>query len=147
MKSNKGITLTSLVIYIIVATIVISIMAMVSSFFFSNMNLVKDQDQYAVEFNKFNMFFITDIKNNTTAQVESNKITLEDGTIYEYKQKEGKIYRNNTEIAKEINTANFASSTYTIPNTSTIKNLITIQMSIGKNRNFNKTIEYVLKYW
>ena len=62
MKSEKGITLTSLVIYIIVATIVISIMALVSSFFFSNMSIVTVQDQYAVEFNKFNMFFINDIK-------------------------------------------------------------------------------------
>lgn len=147
MKSNKGITLTSLVIYIMVATIVISMIAMVSSFFFSNMNLVKDQDQYAVEFNKFNMFFINDIKNNTKAQVQANKIILEDETTYEYKQDEKKIYRNNVEIAKQINSANFTASTYAVPNTSTTKNLITVQMSIGENTNFSKTIEYVLKYW
>ena len=55
MKSESGITLTSLVIYIIVATIVIGTMGMVSSFFFSNVNLIKDQDQYAIEFNKFNI--------------------------------------------------------------------------------------------
>lgn len=147
MKSNKGITLTSLVIYIMVATIVISMIAMVSSFFFSNMNLVKDQDQYAVEFNKFNMFFINDIKNNTKAQVQANKIILEDETTYEYKQDEKKIYRNNVEIAKQINSANFTASTYAVPNTLTTKNLITVQMSIGENTNFSKTIEYVLKYW
>ena len=82
MKSEKGITLTSLVIYIMVATIVIATMAIVSSFFFSNINLVRDQDKYAVEFNKFNMFFVNDVKNNKTAQVQTHKITFEDGTIY-----------------------------------------------------------------
>ena len=57
MKSQKGVTLVALVIYIIVFTIVISILSVISSFFFSNVNFVKEQANYAPEFNKFNMFF------------------------------------------------------------------------------------------
>ncbi len=147
MKSEKGITLTSLVIYIMVATIVIATMAIVSSFFFSNINLVRDQDKYAVEFNKFNMFFVNDVKNNKTAQVQTHKITFEDGTIYEYRAEDKSVYRNGTKVAELVQELTFTADTYQVENTSTVKNLIRVSMNIGKRENFQKEIEYVLKYW
>ena len=100
MKSEKGITLTSLVVYVVVATVVISIMAVISSFFFSNMTLINGQEQYALEFNKFNMFFINDVKNNKNAQIDTGRVVFEDGTIYEYRASEKAIYSNNIKIAK-----------------------------------------------
>lgn len=145
MKSESGITLTSLVIYIIVATIVIGTMGMVSSFFFSNVNLIKDQDQYAIEFNKFNMFFINDVKNNKTAQVQANQIIFEDGTTYQYSAENKSIYRNNVEVAKQVESLDFTTENYQVNNTN--KLLINVQMSIGERENFNKTVQYVLKYW
>lgn len=145
MKSENGITLTSLVIYIVVATIVIGTMAIVSSFFFSNMNLIKDQDQYAVEFNKFNMFFVNDVKNNKTAQVQANQIVFEDGTTYQYSAENKSIYRNNVEVAKQVESLNFTTENYQVENTTKI--LINVEMSIGERENFNKTVQYVLKYW
>lgn len=147
MKSEKGITLTALVLYIMIATIVIGTMAIVSSFFFSNINLVRDQDKYAVEFNKFNMFFINDVKNNKTAQIETHKITFEDGTVYEYKTSEQAVYRNNTKITNLVQELTFTADTYQVEDTRTVKNLIRVFMSIGKRENFQKEIEYVLKYW
>lgn len=145
MKAEKGITLISLVIYIVLATIVIGIMATVSSYFFSNINLIKNQDQYALEFNKFNMFFINDIKSNKTATIEETKIVFEDGTTYTYNQTEKTIYRNTTKIANEIQQIQFSKDIYQVNNTA--KTLVNVHMSIGKNKNFDKTIEYVLKYW
>ena len=138
MKSEKGITLTSLVIYIMVATIVIATMAIVSSFFFSNINLVRDQDKYAVEFNKFNMFFVNDVKNNKTAQVQTHKITFEDGTIYEYRAEDKSVYRNGTKVAELVQELTFTADTYQVENTSTVKNLIRVSMNIGKRENFQK---------
>ena len=145
MKSENGITLTSLVIYIVVATIVIGTMAIVSSFFFSNMNLIKDQDQYAVEFKKYNMFFVNDVKNNKTAQVQANQIVFEDGTTYQYSAENKSIYRNNVEVAKQVESLNFTTENYQVENTTKI--LINVEMSIGERENFNKTVQYVLKYW
>ena len=46
MKSEQGVTLTSLVIYIAVATVLISTMAVMSSHFFANIQLVKNQSDY-----------------------------------------------------------------------------------------------------
>ena len=147
MKSEKGITLTSLVVYVVVATVVISIMAVISSFFFSNMTLINGQEQYALEFNKFNMFFINDVKNNKNAQIDTGRVVFEDGTIYEYRASEKAIYRNNIKIAKEIEEIGFIESTYQVPNTQTTKNLVNVKMTIGKDNKFSKTIEYVFKYW
>ena len=146
MKSEKGITLTSLVVYVVVATVVISIMAVISSFFFSNMTLINGQEQYALEFNKFNMFFINDVKNNKNAQIDTGRVVFEDGTIYEYRASEKAIYRNNIKIAKEIEEIGFIESTYQVPNTQTTKNLVNVKMTIGKDNKFSKTIEYVFKY-
>lgn len=145
MGSDKGITMTSLVIYIMVAAIIIGTMAMVSSFFFSNTQLIKNQERYAVEYNKFNMFFINDVKNNKNVKVESNQVIFEDGTIYIYDEQEQAIYRNGTKIAEEIISVSFSTDIYEVENTT--KNLIRANLSIGKQYNFDKEIEYVLKYW
>ena len=80
MRSEKGVTLTALVIYIAVATVVISTMGLLSSYFYTNMKLIKTDSNYVVEYNKFNMFFVQDVKSNTTADVTTNSIIFEDGT-------------------------------------------------------------------
>ena len=46
MKDEKGVTLLALVVYIIVSTIIISIIAFISSNFFANVDIVKNQDKY-----------------------------------------------------------------------------------------------------
>jgi len=145
MRQNRGITLISLVMYIIIATIVLGTMAIVSSEFFSNMSIIKDNEKYAVEFNKFNMLFVRDVKNNKTAQVEDNKIIFEDGTIYLYDKNKKTIYRNEEKLANSVETATFLSDTYLVNNIT--KNTIKVNLNIGRSQQYQKEIEYVLKYW
>ncbi len=145
MKSQKGVTLTSLVIYIVVITIIIGAMALLTSFFYSNIDGVKGQSEYVVEYNKFNMFFIHDVKSNNTAEVSNSRIEFENGIVYEYKN-DSKIYRNGKEIADKIQNATFTSGTYTVDEIT--KNLIIVKLKIGsKDKFYEKQIEYVLKYW
>lgn len=144
MKSEQGVTLTSLVIYIAVATVLISTMAVMSSHFFANIQLVKNQSDYVVEYNKFNMFFIQDVKANKAASIIGTTIVFEDGTKYEYKDES--IYRNDKKIAKNIRTASFEPATYTVNDVT--KNLIKVNLNIGvEKKSYQKQIEYVLKYW
>ncbi len=144
MKSEQGVTLTSLVIYIAVATVLISTMTVMSSHFFANIQLVKNQSDYVVEYNKFNMFFIQDVKANKAASIIGTTIVFEDGTKYEYKDES--IYRNDKKIAKNIRTASFEPATYTVNNVT--KNLIKVNLNIGvEKKSYQKQIEYVLKYW
>lgn len=144
MKSDKGVTLIALVIYIAVFTIVVSTMGLLSSYFYNNMHLIKDDASYVVEYNKFNMFFIQDVKHNSTATIENNVIKFEDGTIYEYKS--NSIYRNDKEIAANVKSATFDLKTYKVENTT--KNLILVNLNIGEGeKEYQKEIEYVLRYW
>ena len=91
MKKQEGITLISLVAYIAVAMIVIGVMAVVSSYFYKNIDWVKDREKHAQEFNKFNMFFIGDVKANKDATVSGAQIEFADGTIYRYDKDNGII--------------------------------------------------------
>lgn len=144
MKSEKGVTLTALAIYIAVSTVVISAMGLLSSYFYNNMELIKTDSTYVVEYNKFNMFFVQDVKSNTTAEVTTDSITFEDGTKYQYKDEN--IYRNDKEIATNIKSAVFSQETYEVEGT--IKNIITVNLNIGEeDKSYVKQIEYVLKYW
>ena len=144
MKSDKGVTLMALVIYIAVFTVVVSSMALLSSYFYNNMHLIKDDANYVVEYNKFNMFFIQDVKHNSTATIENNIIKFEDGTIYEYKS--NSIYRNDKEIETNVKSATFNLESYEVE--STTKNLIVVNLNIGEGeKEYQKEIEYVLKYW
>lgn len=146
MKSQKGVTLIALVTYIIVLTIVISTLAVVSSFFFKNVNFVKEQANYAPEFNKFNMFFIEDVKNNKSVTVNNNTVQFEDGTKYDFNLEQKAIYRNGERIAKNVQVVVFKTSTETIRNTD--KNIINVNIAIGNTGSlFTKNIDYVLKYW
>lgn len=146
MKSQKGVTLIALVIYVIVLTIVVSILAMISSFFFSNVNFVKKQANYAPEFNKFNMFFIQDVKQNKNLTITGNVVKFEDGTEYTFNLDQKAIYRNGKAIAKNVQAAVFTTTTETIRNTT--KNIINVNIAIGNaGALFTKNIDYVLKYW
>ena len=145
MKSEKGITLSSLVIYMIIATAVISSVALLSSNFYSNMYKITEQSSYAPEFNKFSMFFSEDVKNNKSAEVSSTKVTFEDGTIYEYKAREKAIYRNKTKISEKLDTINFSTSNVKVNNTT--KQIINVKMEIEGVKFAPNGIEYVLKYW
>ena len=145
MKSEKGITLTALIIYIMIATILIASIALLSSYFYSNMNIIKQQNQYAIEFNKFSMFFIEDVKNNKTAEVTTNKVTFADGTVYEYKPAEKAVYRNDTKITEKLDSFSFNSSKYVVSNTT--KQIINVKMTINGEQNSSTGIEYILKYW
>lgn len=134
MKSEKGITLISIIVYIIGIMIVISILAGISNFFFQNENYLLDKSKYISEYNKFNMYFLEDVKNNRTAKIEpiyqkdSNnsetnvvagaRIILADGTVYTYRKITDKaadgteendygIYRNRAKICSGIEECTF----------------------------------------
>lgn len=145
MKSERGITLTSLIIYVVITTIAITAIASFSSFFVSNMNEVKEQEKYAPEFNKFSMFFIGDVKNNKTAEVTTNQVTFEDGTVYQYRQNEKAVYRNSTKITEKVDSFSFSSTEEQVSNTN--KQIINVKMSIGGKVNLKSGIDYTLRYW
>ncbi len=149
LKSEKGITLTSLVVYIIVISIVVGIMATISTFFYSNLDLIRNSAKYASEFDKFNSYIIKDVKSNNKVNVDDNKGTIifEDGTTYMYNINDKGIYRGKIKIASHVELFNCSKKTITINNVD--KDIITVKIIIGNSTKnlINKQIDYTLKYW
>ncbi len=149
IKSEKGVTLLGLTVYILTLSIVVGILASISSFFYGNVNLVIDSSRFAAEFNKFNVNFVNDAKKNNHANVKNgNTVIFEDGTTYVYNEEDKGIYRGQVKIATNVQVFNASKKTITINNVD--KDIITIDISVGNYNNrtlFIKKIDYTLKYW
>ena len=155
MKNEKGVTLAVLIIYVMVFSITIALLASLSNYIYGNLNKISSEEISSEEFNKFNTYFLDDVKNSKTAEVSNSgssgdiTIKLESGAVYTYKKSESAIYKNKEKIARNI--AEFTAS-YDTVNGENGKNKNTIDVTIktGKDASnpiFQKTIKYVLKYW
>ena len=149
MKSEKGITLIILTIYIIIFSIVIILLANLSSYIYSNLKNINDRSVDVSEINKFNMYFIEDVKTNSQAEIrtltDSNtmQIVFQDGDIYSYVINEKSIYKNEQKIARNIEA--FNAEGYIID----AKKYIQVSIEIGTDdeTNYTKATDYILKYW
>ena len=127
MKNNRGITLTSLIIYVIGMVIVVSLIATLTTFFYKNVNvdnISKDTTQYT----KFSNLFLKEInkKDNDvieckTIEEDGQKVSyiiFSDGNQYTYKSENKSVYKNNIKICKDVEECEFSyiyiDSTYQI---------------------------------
>lgn len=152
MKAERGVTLILLSIYVIVFSIIIALLANLSSYIYSNLDNVSDGSIDLSEFNKFNMYFIEDVKTNNQALVqtladENNnefiQIAFADGDVYTYTIGDTCIYKNNQKIARNI--LDFKAEGFKKDEKTYIE--ISIQIGTEDEANYKKTIDYVLKYW
>lgn len=143
MRSEKGITLTSLVTYVLGITIIISIITIMSTYFYKNIKIVNDSGKNSEKYTAFNMFFLQDIKNEkiTIAECTGDKIIFSNGVNYQYYK--NRIYRNGVEILNGIELLNFK----TKKDDSGKKDIITVSIAISGNRKLTKSVDYVLRYW
>ena len=112
MKSEKGITLTSLVVYVIAITIIMSIVATITIFFNKNTKEIKSIANKSNTITRVNEYMLNDIKNSTTANISQNSKTLtlnkKNGEQIKYYIKNSGIYRNKVKLCSDIkNTTNF----------------------------------------
>jgi len=102
MKSEKGLSLTSVIVYIIGMLIVATIIGTFTIYFYNN--LTNSSNKANIEYSKFNMNFLKDTKeeNNKITNINNlaNMIQFSNGTTYLYQDKS--IYRNNVKISDNI---------------------------------------------
>ena len=115
MKSQKGITLISLTIYVIVMAAVIGVVAIISTFFYSNMNDVNNTINPITEYTKFNTFFSDEVNHSNIKVLEcgttsngQNYIVFDNGVQYTYIPENRGIYKNHVKIAKGVDNCTFA---------------------------------------
>lgn len=157
LKNQKGITLLSLVVYMIVILGVLGILATVNNFLYGNMQVIRSAAQNSSEFDKFNYNFLKDVQTNSEAMyaTDDNTVTspssgviyhtvvFANSTSYKYNANDHGIYKNGVKIVSDV--TKFEIST----TQSGGKNVIYVALVIGNDSKsaFSKTMNYTLKYW
>ncbi len=149
MKNEKGITLTALIIYVLIFSATLALLASLTNYLYPRLGNIDSNSISPIEFNQFNYNFVSDIKQSTTAVVQNAengnvKIILSNGANYTYVKDEMSLYKNKNKISNKI--VQFSGELENING----KNILKITIATGKDSNnitFGKTIKYVLKYW
>ena len=100
IKSNKGITLTSLVIYVIVLMIVIGLMSNFSGYFYKNTNNITIKENYEEQYTKFLAYITKDInsdqlnfvKTGTDSEKKYLIFIFKDGSQHQYVYSNESVY-------------------------------------------------------
>lgn len=148
MKNEKGITLVSLIIYVIVMSIALVIMSYIISNFYSNTEGLNANVEEIIKFNKFNIYFLREVKlyNNSidTISLENDNkyILFSSGNSFVFNS--NKIYYNNIEICDNVKSINFEKGKKQDENGNEIEDESIIKVAIIFE-NFSKTINYKLE--
>lgn len=139
MKSEKGITLISLTIYIIVMVIVIAMVSVISTYFYKNARSASDAIDPITEYTKFNSFFSEEVNHSNIKVLEckSNYIIFDNGVQYSFIPENKGIYKNKVKIVSEVENCKFE---YDISNG---KEVVTVNLKIKEN--YEKETTYTLK--
>lgn len=147
MKNCKGITLMTLIMYVGVLFIVIAIMSSIISNFYQNNAAVDKHTKDILEFNKFNSYFLKEIKKagndventvkNNTDNSYVNYILFKTGNSFSLKN--NIIYYNNIKVCEGVGDLSFEYDSAK----KTIKTIVNFK------NGFSKTITYKIEeiYW
>ena len=119
MKSNKGITITSLIIYVIAMALIIVLLSRITTFFYKNVDTSALDESPTSQYTKFSNALTkeTNISGNKVITVsngtddsgkQSNYIIFSDGNQYTYKEQNHSIYKNKIKICSNIDRCTFA---------------------------------------
>lgn len=139
MKSQSGLTTTSIIIYIIAMMIVIGIIASITSFFYTNVYALDNSSNNITEITKFHMYFLeeTNKKGNEIVNATEKSISFSSGNTFSFQDKS--IYSNSVRISENIYDLQFEIET--VNDKQTIK----VYMVIGNESEYSKITQYVMK--
>lgn len=120
MKNNRGVTLASLIIYIIGMIMVIGIISTLTTFFYKNIDVGDINNDTTSQYTKFSSIFIDEVnkKNNFIIDCKTleengtkvNYIIFSSGNQYTFKSENKSIYKNNIKICDNIEECDFSYS-------------------------------------
>lgn len=120
MKNNRGITLTSLIIYLIGMVIVIGTIATLTSFFYKNINIQDINDDTTSQYTKFSSIFLNEIntennfiidcKTSIENETKISYIIFSSGNQYTFNSGNKAIYKNKIKICENVDDCDFSYS-------------------------------------
>ena len=139
MKKENGITITALIIYIIVMIMVLGVINVIINQFYQNTNSIEADTEEILEFNKFNTYFLKEVKSkgNKVDSINENYILF--GTGNSFSLSSDKIYYNNVEICKGVQALTISQGKN---GTGEEKDIIYVTLTFG---NFTKSINYKIE--
>lgn len=111
MKNNKGISLISLSIYVIVATLLVGTLTFMNANFFSKISDMTTKTELESEYTKFISAFLKDLKNSSkVSEYSSTKLKFSNNASYEIRMIAGEtaaenqyaIYRDSIKVCEGI---------------------------------------------
>ena len=128
MRTEKGVTLITVTIYIIVMLIMISIITVLTSYFYKNVDIQSISQNFNQQYTKFNSYFVKEVnkrgnkvvdiqsvsipqdeeENAETNTSQQNYIVFSSGNQYTYIPKNQGIYMNKVKTAQNITGCTFA---------------------------------------
>lgn len=138
MQSEKGVTLISLTIYIIVFTIVIAVIGVVTGAFTKNIQKTNFFTDPLTEYTAFNSYFSEDVNHKGIKILECRKdyVVFDNGIQYTYIPENKGVYRDKVKIARNVEFCSF------LEDTKNGKTIIIVNFKAGENV---KTTTYTLK--
>lgn len=140
MKSNKGITMASLVIYVIAMSIVVATIATLTSYFYNNMDELDADTNSSIAYTEFNTYFSKEIsiKENYPLLVEgTSDYIIFSKTGNQYTLKNRTIYQNQVKICSNIEDCTFEIGK--TDETSEIVDLIKVYIKTTGNLEYTNT--------
>ena len=116
MKSQNGITLASLTIYVIAMVIVVATIATITNYFYGNINDLSTKTDASKEYMSFSSYFVNEVNNKENAVIkvseDNSEIIFSSGNQFKYVKKNdsssGIVYYNKTIICKDVKTCQFS---------------------------------------
>ena len=108
MKKENGVTLTSIIIYIIALLIVIGVVSALTSYFYKNVDVDGESKLTNSQFTKFTSFFTNEINEPGIKVIEKgenenvNYITFSNKQTYTFSKQNNAIYLNEMKICDKI---------------------------------------------
>ncbi len=164
VKGERGITLISLIVYMILVAAALGTLGAITNFMYGNTTKFKNDSKYSSEFDRFNSNFLRDTQKYNHASVygEDGKIKckldisedgtdeniIDEGVIYIYDPSQRNIVRKSPdgvelEVARNIYSANFKAD-----DPKKNKHGVKVHIEVGPSGKVNtQDLYYVLKFW
>lgn len=148
MRTQTGVTLISVTIYVIVMVIVVAVITVLTSYFYKNVDITATRQDLNQQYTKFNTYFIEEVnkKGNKILDIGETQeddenaiqkyIVFSSGNQYTYIPQNKGIYINQVKIAENI-----TNCTFTSQKDENGKTIVTV---VIQGDNFEKTTTYTL---